>query len=232
MDVLYIFKNSEDTDNLELKLSLRSLEANGKNIDKVFIVGDLPDWIQNVEYINVRDNYTRETNAFLKTLAACRLGISDDFLLMNDDFFMMKPFDSETYPYYVMGNVVSIDNPSRWQMVQNKTLNLLQSKGIDRVKDFRVHCPIRYNREKFLSLSEYVEKVKNENIGYSPRLLYGNLFVDETIECFDCKLWSDNNIAETKQGCISSKDGGFDVLNKIEKIFNKSSKYEKKVLTS
>lgn len=227
MDTLYVVGNSSQYNNLELRLSLRSLEKNAKGLESVFIVGEKPSWIKNVVYLPVDDVYTRENNVFRKILTACKSDISENFLFMNDDFFMMKPFIMDDYPYFVNGELVGISNPSRYQEIQNKTLNELQSKGIARVMDYRVHCPIILNKEKFLLLENYYKESKLERVGYSPRLLYGNLFVDDYIIADDCKLWGVDEIRDTKQGCISTKDDCEDILNELSKIFDKPSKYEK-----
>ena len=133
----------------------------------------------------------------------------------------------EEYPYFVCGEVVGISNPSLYQMVQNKTLNELDGKGINRVMDYRVHCPIIFNKEKFLLLENYYKATKLEKVGYSARLLYGNLFVENYIQTEDCKLWANDKIRDTKQGCISTNDDCEDVLKELEKIFNEPSKYER-----
>lgn len=230
MDALYVLGNSSKYDNLELRLSLRSLEQNAKGLESVFIVGEKPCWIKNVVHLPVDDVYTRENNVFRKILTACDYDISENFFFMNDDFFIMKPIDMENYPYFVNGEVVGIKNPSRYQEIQNKTLVELQSKGITRVMDYRVHCPIIFNKQKFLMLENYYKKSKRERVGYSPRLLYGNLFVEDYIVADDCKLWGIDEIRETKQGCISTKDDCDDILNDLLKIFNKPSKYEKDLI--
>lgn len=96
--------------NIELRFSLRSIEKYGKNIDRVFIVGNKPDFLQNVEYIWVEDKYQWWRNAFEKTKAAIKGGISKDFLLMNDDFFMLGNFDVAKYPYYHRGEMPTDGN--------------------------------------------------------------------------------------------------------------------------
>lgn len=227
MDALYVLGKSSQYDNLELRLSLRSLERNAKDLESVFIVGEKPNWIKNVVHIPVDDVYTRENNVFRKILTACKLDISENFFFMNDDFYMTRPFIMGDYPFFVNGVVEGIQNPSRYQKVQNKTLNCLQSNGINMVMDYRVHCPIIFNKEKFLQLEKYYKATKFDEVGYSARLLYGNLFADNPIICEDCKLWSGDKIKDTIQGCISTNDDCEDVLNELLKIFNKPSKYER-----
>ena len=110
----------------------------------------------------------------------------------------------------------------------NKSIGFLSGKGISKVKDYRMHCPIRYNREKFLSLEEVFNKYKKSNVGVSHRLIYGNLFVDKYEVVSDSKIFGkDLPDFEYKQKCISTANNGKQILSQLEKIFNKSSIYEK-----
>ena len=231
-DILYVLADkAKRGSERELRVSLRSLEKNCKDLGTVYIATDeLPDWIDNVYHIESHDTDKRENNAFRKTLIACKvfekMG-AKEFLFMNDDFFMMDSFEAKSYPYFICGDVQFINNPSRYQQVQNNTIFLLNSLGVEKVNDFRCHCPIIYDVDKFLSLEKYYIKIKDSNVGYSPRLLYGNLFVKDYVQEKDCKLWSNEDIRKTKQKCISTSDDADDVLEQIESIFNKKSKYEK-----
>ena len=228
-DVVYILadKNKRGSEK-ELKISLRSLEKNCKDLGMVYIITDeKPDWIDNIYHIESHDTDKRENNAFRKALIACKMIKSKEFLFMNDDFFMMDGFYAGSYPFFVCGDVSFIDNPSRYQSIQNQTIFLLNSLGIENVKDFRVHCPIVYDVEKFLSMEKYYIKTKDKNVGYSPRLLYGNLFVKDYMKAPDCKLWGNDKIKDTIQGCISTKDDCDDILLQLECIFDKKSKFEK-----
>lgn len=227
MDVLYILGNQTRNDNLELRLSLRSLEKHGLGIDRVFVVGFKPDWICGVVHIEAEDNHTRENNAFFKVLLACQSDISDEFLFMNDDFFMTKDFEAKEYPHFVNSNVVFINNPSRYQEVQNKTLRYLKSQGVVEVMDYREHCPIRFDKEKILTLKTLYEESKESRIGYSLRLLYGNLFVKDYVIAPDVKLWNNGEIRENVQGCISTNDDCDDILVRLEEDLKFKSKYEK-----
>ena len=190
MDVLYVLGNGSRFDNLEFRLSLRSLEKHAQNLGRVFICGYKPDWIQNVVHIPCDDPYQREKNVFNKMLKACDSDISNDFLFMNDDFYMVQDFNCESYPYFVNGDVVFIDNPSRYQKIQNKTLRKLQSMGFEKVLDFRAHCPMRINKQKFKQLNGYFVTTLKDECGYSPRLLYGTMFADWIQRAPDCKIWN------------------------------------------
>ena len=225
-DVLYILGRGSKHNDVELRLSLRTLEANGKNIGRLFIVGNCPDWVQNTIHIPAEDTYQSSQNHAYKVIVACYRGISDNFLLMNDDFFMLKPFDVGNYPYYARGELKEYDNPNPYQQILNKTREYLLGKGIDHPMAFNVHCPIIYNKKNFLTFEELFHDVKFEDVGYSWRTLYGNMFVkDYYIVKNDCKEYDDKWI-EPEIGCLSTSDNCEKILAELEKRFNKKSRWE------
>lgn len=218
MDALYYIGGGSMRHNIELRLSLRALEANGKNIDRVFVVGNKPEFLNNnVNYIWVDDKYEWWRNAFEKTKAAINGGISEDFLLLNDDFFMMEEFDAEKYPYYYRGDLPEVgDRPYTKVLANTRKILEREGKGI---KHFGVHCPIRINAKQYLEL----EKYKNEP--FSARCLYGNLFVKGARKVNDCK---GDVITPNATKCFSSKDWMTDeVIKALKEKFNKPSKWEK-----
>lgn len=218
MDALYYIGAGSMRHNIELRLSLRALEANGKNIDRVFVVGNKPEFLNNnVNYIWVEDKYQWWRNAFEKTKAAINGGISEDFLLLNDDFFMMQEFDALKYPYYYRGDLPETGGRVYTDVLAN-TRKILEREGKS-IKHFGVHCPIRINAKQYLEL----EKYKNEP--FSARCLYGNLFVKGARKVNDCK---GDMIKPNATKCFSSKDWMTDeVIKALKEKFNKPSKWEK-----
>lgn len=229
-DVLYVLGKESQYNNLELRLSLRSLEEYANNLGKVYIAGEKPDWIKNVRHIKTNDIYTKEMNIFGAVLEACKSDISENFLYMNDDFFMMEEFDVDFYPYFTDCEMRYIDNPSRYQEIQNKTLNDLYKRGINCVDSFECHCPMIFNKTIFKSFRKFFDEHKNDRVGYFFRTLYGNVFIPkyDRIISPDCKLWGADEIHDTYQRCISTKDDCEDILYYLLKEFPKKSKYEKK----
>lgn len=212
----------------ELKLSLRSLAKNCKDLTKVFIVTDeLPDWIQNVEHIAKYDYIYPEISVYNKVMAFVYRSRCRSFLFMNDDFFMMKPFEARNYPLYYRGELVYIDNPSRWQKVNNNTLDYL-NKWKKEKHDYGVHCPILYDRLSVRCDGWSSERYIKSDSGILLRSIYGNnRITGEKIKVNDCKLWHGEPLRESQTGCISTEDGADDVLDEIESIFNRKCKYEK-----
>jgi hypothetical protein len=227
-DVLYILGRGSKQDDLELRLSLRSLEKYAQNLDRVFIVGNCPEWVKNVTHIPEEDKYFPFSNHVRKVLKAIDGGISDNFLLMNDDFFMMRSFDVDTYPYYIRGEMFSDKQGGSYRQMLNNTVEILNKKGIDKVLAYNCHVPIIYNRQKFLELKPLWERWKEDTIGFSPRIVYGNLFVKDGVFIQDPKIFDDKMPSEVGlSGCISSHSNSVNVLKELEQIFKEPSKYER-----
>jgi hypothetical protein len=218
MDVLYYIGGGSNRNNMELRYSLRALETNGKNIDRVFVVGNKPEFLGNkAEYIWVEDKYEWWRNAFEKTKAAIKAGISDEFLLMNDDFFMMQEFDAEKYPYFYQGDLPQIGGRKYTDVLVN-TRKVLEAEGKP-YKHFGVHCPMRIIGKQYLELEKYFKQP------VSARCLYGNLFVKGARKVEDCK---GNKIVKHQCKCFSSKDWLSDeILKELQTRFEKPSKWEK-----
>jgi hypothetical protein len=94
IDVVYILGPTPDSDFLEFRLSLRSLcKHYGDNIRNVFTIGHKPAWLRNTEHIPFLDAWSSKDAILMsKALYACyRKEISDPFLMMSDDIFLMRP---------------------------------------------------------------------------------------------------------------------------------------------
>lgn len=107
MDILYLYKD-DGLDGESLRYSLRSIDKYGKNIDRVFICGDCPDWCTNVIHIPFTPNKDlfKSKNIWAQILYA--VDNSDignnhggEFLISMDDHFYCKETDFNNYPFYV-----------------------------------------------------------------------------------------------------------------------------------
>lgn len=227
-DVLYILGRGSKQDDLELRLSLRSIEKYAQNLDRVFIVGNCPEWAKNVIHIPEEDKYFPFSNHVKKVLRAIDGGISEKFLLMNDDFFMMRRFDVDTYPYYIRGEMFNNRQGGDYRQMLNNTVEILHKKGIEKVLAYNCHVPILYTRYMFSDIKPLWERWKEDRIGFSPRIVYGNLFVKTGEVIKDPKIFDDKMPEEIgKSGCISSHSNSVNVLKELERIFDKPSIYER-----
>lgn len=158
LDFVYIVK--EDEHNEDLRYSLRSI-AKYYPENKVWIVGYKPSWVKNVSYLPVKQTEDKWKNSITNILAACNCpDISDNFILMNDDFFMIKPL----VPIEMIGNaslgILSMNIAkkyknmnSSWYRAFEYVRDLLKELNIpEPYYDYEAHLPLEINKKKFIEV--------------------------------------------------------------------------------
>lgn len=224
MDFVYLNRNGE---NEELRYSLRSLKFVSKN-PKVWIVGGKPKWLINANYIK-RQNHcrTKWKNTTDNLLAACRSdSISEDFVLMNDDFFFLA---EQTIEKRFRGYSESIQPHSPWANGQFLTSEFIRSKmKIKNPKCYELHYPMFINRLKFIECWEFYTKNKDRpNPIPHKRTLYGNYvnYGGENVE--DYKIQKPKETTENI--FVSTNDRVFNsgiIGKKIREILPDKSHFE------
>ncbi|MEJ0072530.1 MAG: hypothetical protein WDN27_00310 [Candidatus Saccharibacteria bacterium] len=191
MDVVYLFKESEEHDSAELRYSLRSL----KNVDhdKVFIVGEKPVWATNVEYIPVAQTGTKGKNVARNlSVAVGTEAISEDFIMMNDDFFFMKPQSFTGNLHWgplrdiIARYGVRYEEDTDYTRNMKQTLELLVSLGFDDPLCYELHVPMILNKTN-------MRRMRQEVSGpiYQFRSFYGNYFNVGGVQIEDVKIFLD-----------------------------------------
>jgi hypothetical protein len=233
MDLVYICR---DGDNEELRYSIRSAVANLPH-DKVWVVGGKPDWYSG-NYIPVPQTKTKYMNAKTNMLVISETKeISNNFILMNDDFFILKP--QKSIRYYHGGSLLN-----KIKHLQKRygsgayiklllaTKHFLKTRGIFDTLDYALHVPFKMNRNKLKEILQF---------DVSWRIAYGNLYSvggtevkinsgdskDVKVYKYDGQLHGivKNTISDI---FLSSNDDSFDVLlPKLQELFPEPSSYEK-----
>lgn len=147
MDVVYMLRDNTNTD--EIRYSLRSVEKYLKNYDKIWVVGK-PNSILNKETVNIIDTrdmyFHKQMNAINKILSVCsNPNVSDDFILMNDDFFFLKKCSS-IKPY----TIGSLDDKFLKQKSGMYRASLQRAlKFFNNMDNWEVHYPLVINKKSF-----------------------------------------------------------------------------------
>jgi hypothetical protein len=161
IDIVYPLGDGSCWDDNELRLSLRSLEKYFKpHVGKVFILSNArPRWIQNIEHIHCVEssgsNAVKTVNVINKLKKICtNINCSEDFVLMNDDFFFMRHMDE--IPNYCRGSLAELINrhPTKagyYYRALCATKSRLEAMGIQNPIDFEIHAPMIFNRAKLLA---------------------------------------------------------------------------------
>lgn len=154
-DIAYILRNGVSSN--EIKYSLRTLSC--LKHGRVFICGGLPSYINKnkVTHIKAKDSKNNKLlNAIDKIKEICNTKeVSDDFILMNDDFFFLKPVDN--VKIYYNGTLdhmekTHISKAGYYYKAIRLTLKTLRDRGIKNPLNYEVHYPIVFNKEKFLEV--------------------------------------------------------------------------------
>ena len=149
MDFVYICR---DGDNEELRYSIRSVVNSFPN-NKIWVVGGKPDWYDG-SFIPVPQNGSKQENARNNLRAVIDTpSISDDFVLMNDDFFITMKIDYlDNIHNGTLKDLAQFKRESRGSLgyinLLETTYEALVTAGIEEPLNFEVHVPMRMNKDK------------------------------------------------------------------------------------
>ena len=226
MDYVYICRKG---DNEELRYSIRSVVENLPP-GNIWVIGYKPKWYTG-NFIPVRDSQNKFDN-IKKCMSAIvdNDEISDDFVSMHDDFFIVKKIDSVPILYGgLLEDRVSLykklSPSSMYTVLLEKTLKRLTRLGIDNPLDYDIHVPMLMNKTllgKILTMP------------YLERSNYGNIFSIGGAISNDVKVYSKGRMSSRSYDFLngesyflSTEDTSFEKIKPtLESLFSKPSKYE------
>lgn len=221
MDYVYICRSG---DNDELRYSLRSIEENMPE-GRVWVVGHRPNWYIG-DFIPVSDIGGKFDNIIncIKVVSKNK-DISENFILMNDDFFALKKIND--MPILHGGLLKDKIERYKEQMMASKYIKLLEltykqllGNNIKDPIDYDIHVPMIMNKEK---LRESID------VAYFPRSAYGNLANIGGTKIKDVKMYGSAKIDQRNSlDFISTEDGSFISLRDsfLKHKFSKTGKLE------
>lgn len=170
MDVVYPYKRT--VDEFELRYSLRSL-ANVPH-RRVIIAGDRAKLARpNVVAVRaprIRDRYLSSRTNILAAIE--KAGIAGRFVVMNDDFFVLRPWKPRTeHRGPIAQYLASSRVAGEYREMVERTADLLRLNGVADPLFFGLHTPAVFDAER---LVEMVARFEGER--YLTRTLYGNLY--------------------------------------------------------
>jgi hypothetical protein len=158
VDICIPLNNRSTQKNLELRFALRSIEKHLRGVGEIFTIGYCPEWVKNVTHIPFEEdprNRFRDRNIMNKMLLACKNErVSDDFLMVHDDHFLLADYEAGKFPYYHCGPMI----PNVGQYAETKKNTILALSVNDDVTEvinnYDAHCPILFNKQRFLKITE------------------------------------------------------------------------------
>lgn len=231
MDIVYVVKDSAYND--ELKYSLRSVEKNFPH-NRVWFYGGKPLGLHPDKQVLV--NQTGPTKwdnvRGMMINIAENDEITEDFVLFNDDFFVMRPVKTlPAYRYKSMESLCEwVEEQDGLTRASTYTKNIREvAKDLEKAglptHNFILHLPIAINRKKFLEILKRFPDTK------SPRSVYGNAYlVKNSVVRKDVKIFRSKDMPPKDADYISTEDyvfknGKVGVL--IRGAFPDKSKWEK-----
>lgn len=208
-DLVYILKNN--TENEEFRYSLRSIVKHARNYGKIATIGGQVNGI--VTDINLplrqvgKTKYDR-VNITLKEICLNPL-ISDNFILMNDDFFLMEDIDmSKLKTYYrctmqeYLNIIVKDKLASEYTDRLARASMALEALNYD-TKCYELHMPMLFNKHKLL-------EVFGVFTGFNGiRSLYGNYHKVKATKSNDCKVFTKGEDFRKDLTWLSTTDASF-----------------------
>jgi hypothetical protein len=228
MDIVYICR---DGDNEELRYSIRSVVENLPH-DKIWVVGGKPDWYTG-NYIKVSQIKPKYVNARNSLKAVCESeDISNSFILMNDDFYVINKVSH--VPYMYSGTLddkikqrEDIFNGNTYISLLRQTLGSLSRRKKFPILDYELHVPMVMEKNK---LSKVLR------LSGLWRSVYGNIFDVGGIKIRDVKVYEEKSkfysnsydINNLEYDYISSDDESFKEVKRLvlDKRFRSKSIYE------
>jgi hypothetical protein len=137
--------------NQELRYCLRSIEKHLRGYGDIFIIGEKPPWLRHVIHIPFDEGFApkcheKERNIFTKIMAACAdERVTDDFLFMNDDHYLLREYEAGAFPYYYDGDLAEKMTVTDYKHTVWNTMALFNEEALY----FDIHCPIIYNKLRF-----------------------------------------------------------------------------------
>lgn len=171
IDIVYPWKRSGTWE-----LS-RSIMFANLNIEHrlIFVIGDDPKMGSGVVHIGYVDKSDPNTNIIHKALAACdNPMISDPFLLMSDDHFVLKPVAE--WPFAQRGNMKVSRGP--YGKILANTIAECQKRGLP-ILNYDCHRPMLIHKAPYKASYAGVKACV-------PKSLYGNT-VGGGVACVDAK---------------------------------------------
>lgn len=172
----------------------------------MFIIGECPKFLRNVEHITALDPYeNKQANAIFKIRTACRdIEISERFILMNDDFFILRNIGTPAANFLgTLRHAINTHSTKAGYYFQalRKTQDLLIESGIEKPIDYESHYPMLLEKQKFLTITDALPW---DTTGFMFRSIYGNIYNIGGKERQDTKVHRIEQLEELSKGDVIS----------------------------
>lgn len=228
MDFVYMCR---DGDNEELRYSIRSVYAHIKD-PNIWVIGGRPKWYSG-QHLFVPQSQGKQQNVRKNLKALCDSDkINEDFVLMNDDFFIMQDLDSipQMHGGFLKDKILKhkrFARHSSYTKLLVDTEKELIEMGIENALDYAIHVPMPMTKQN-LSTTIYPD--------LSVRTMYGNIFKVGGTQVEDVKVYENGpfwaksyDYKQNASPFLSSNDISFESLyvDLLKDRFNRKTECER-----
>ena len=224
LDIVYFVKDGFN--NEELRYSLRSVDLNLPH-KRVWIFGGCPTNI--VPDVRVRIDQTGRTKwdkvRNMYSLVCENKEITDNFIMFNDDFFVMKP-TTKIVPLYrgplsEHVQILESNRPSEYSRLLKTVLNSFNGRPLS----YELHVPFIFNKTKLTDIIKTFPDIR------CTRTVYGYVYDIGGERASDVKVFSAKPKFDYKSTQFLSTDDSIvnvnnDVWRWLQKQFPNRSKWE------
>lgn len=230
LDIVYFVK--ESATNEELRYSVRSVAKNLPH-KRIWIFGGCPQVLTPDVRVRVtqvgRTKWDRVRAMF--EMACKNKEITENFVLFNDDFFVMQPIDKiePLYRCSLEDHIRLLEATHQNKPYEYSTLLRNCRTELARLKkpqlSYELHVPFIFNKGKLLKLLEKYPDL------HCTRTFYGNFYNIGGEQTNDVKIFNSNPSFDYKNSRYLSTDDGIISVNSdlwwyIKKQLNEKSEYE------
>lgn len=161
IDAVYPLGSGSRWEDDELRYSIRSMEKYYPNLGDVYVIGEKPAWYRG-KHIPFEEKWKRTENVFRKQrLISSMPGLSENYVWMNDDIFLLEPVEHKHYTFKTVADKWPVKpGNGYWEYIQSKL----------EWKNFCTHSPFIVNKHDWMEIMKGVDLV----LGFSPMDYYGN----------------------------------------------------------
>lgn len=231
---------------IELRYALRSVEKNLKAEATIWLYGEKPDWVTNVNFVPVvrqhRPMFVKFSDQLRKIEMACKNpAISKNFIYTYDDIFLLKPVSVDCLKKpRAIENMIKInhwfkhtDAGGNWVKCMKQTLNTLKKNNLP-IYNYETHLPRVYNKEKALAI---LEKYRSRDWAFQFATMYFNNYytdpemLNEPGNFFKLGIYRPVGYADLRDKAERSTvmnvaEACEDSVRVLEVLFPKASKWE------
>lgn len=220
-----------DGENEELRYSIRSVYKHIKD-PNIWVIGGKPKWYAG-QHLVVPQDQGKHENVRKNLRSLCNSDkIKEDFILMNDDFFIMQDLESipQMHGGLLRDKVLKYKRfakHSSYTKLLSDTEKELISMGIEDPLDYAIHVPMPMTKQN-LSTTIYPD--------LSVRTMYGNIFKVGGTQIEDVKVYENGpfwaksyDYKQNTSPFLSSNDISFESLyvDLLKDRFNRKTECER-----